>query len=200
VTITDDENVFDAVNRANGITPDFASSGEVKTELNLGQKTDDPEAPYGRTKSGVPRRKPGRPSNNTGPGIPRPTKRASPKTAKKTVVDYRPGILGILQIPAFALGAAGQFNETFALDGAALSMHAPGIAEALNELADSNPAVAAALDRILAAGPYGAIIGACLPLAMQIAANHKRIPDMMARGAGAMPRDEFREMLLKAQS
>jgi hypothetical protein len=102
----------------------------------------------------------------------------------------------MLQIPAFALGAAGQLNESLALDGAALSMHAPGIAEALNDLANDNPAVAAALDRILSVGPYGAIIGACLPLAFQIAANHKKIPDAMAKSCGALPADEFRARLI----
>jgi hypothetical protein len=154
----------------------------------------------------TPKRKPG-PGKGTraGAAIPRVQRSASggrKPAAKKqsTGTDYRAGIAGVLQIPAFILGAAGQQNKAFALDGAALSMHTPAIAEALNDLAADNIAVAAALDRILTAGPYGAILGALIPLAFQVAANHKAIPDAMARGAGALPADEFEAMLINAQN
>lgn len=201
MTDLDDATVFDAVNLANGI--DTEPVTETVDYSTHGQKTDDPSAPWGRTRDGQPRRKPGRRPSGTNPNggtIPRPrrTTPRKPAASKKTGPDYRPGIIGFLQIPAFALGAAGQVNEDFALDGAALSMHAPNIAEALNQLAAENPTVAAALDRILAVGPYGAIIGACLPLLLQIAANHRAIPDSMATSApGVFPRDEFRAMLLQ---
>jgi len=191
MTVMDEQAVFDTVNLAND---------EPTQPIMM-----DDDAPYGRKADGTPKRKPG-PSKGTraGAAIPRVQRtagpRASTRSKAKTGTDYRPGILGILQIPAFALGAAGQLNESLALDGAALSMHAPGIAEALNELANDNPAVAAALDRILTAGPYGAIIGACLPLAFQIAANHKKIPDAMAKSCGALPADEFRAMLIAQSS
>ncbi len=159
----------------------------------------DQDAPYGRKADGTPERKPG-PQKGTrvGAAIPRVQRTGSTRktSARKTGTDYRPGIVGILQLPAFALGAGGQFNPALALDGAAISLHAPAIAEALNDLANDNPAVAAALDRILSAGPYGAIIGACLPLAFQIAANHKAIPDTMARSVGALPSEEFAAMLI----
>jgi hypothetical protein len=168
----------------------------------------DGEAPYGYLKDGVtPRKKPG-PSKGTrtGNAIPRvnrPTNnrpgKPGPKPKQSHGTDYRAGITGLLQIPSAMLGMLGQRDETFALDGAALSMHSPALAEALNDLAQDNIAVAAALDRILAVGPYGAILGALMPLAFQIAANHKLIPDAMAAGAGVYPRDAFRDMLI-AQS
>lgn len=187
MTLADEQAEFNAVNSAN-------------SEPTQPLEETDFEAPYGRKADGTPRRKPG-PQKGTrvGAAIPRPTRstpRKSAGTKRSTGTDYRAGILGILQIPAFALGAAGQLNPALALDGAAISMHAPGIAEALNELANDNPTVAAALDTILTAGPYGAIIGACLPLAFQIAANHKRIPDGMARSVGALPADEFEALLI----
>lgn len=195
MTLQDEAAVDAAVNAANNVDADGYA-------VFVPASTDSDDAPYGRKADGTPKRKPG-PSKGTrvGAAIPRPTRTGGPRPASsrakpKTGTDYRQGILGILQIPAFALGAAGQFNEALALDGAALSMHAPAIAEALNELANDNPTVAAALDQILSAGPYGALIGVCLPLAFQLAANHKKIPDTLARSTGAVPADEFREMLM----
>jgi hypothetical protein len=200
VTVQDEEAVEFAVNQANHEIQHDGVQGFPSQTSNLGQRTDDPEAPYGRTKNGQPRRKPG-PQKGTrvGGAIPKPERRAATgrtASAKKGGTDYYTGILGLLQIPAMGLAAAGQFNEDFALDGAALSMHAPGIASALNDLANDNPAVGAALERIMSVGPYGAILGAMIPLAMQIAANHKAVPDAVARGAGAMPREEFRAALI----
>lgn len=187
MSLADEQAEFNAVNAANG----------EPTQPIDGFR---PDAPYGLKTDGTPKRRPGPPKGTrVGAAIPRPGRtsaRSKPATKRSSGTDYRPGILGMLQIPAFALGAAGQMNPALALDGAAISLHAPGIAEALNDLANDYPTVAAALDTILTAGPYGAIIGALLPLVFQIAANHKKIPDGMARGVGALPADEFAALLV----
>ncbi len=188
MTLADEQAEHNAVNMANG---------EPTQPLEF---TTDDDAPYGRKADGTPRQKPGRRPSGSPTSPRRPAGSTRRATGRKTTVDYRPGIIGMLQIPAFALGAAGQLNPALALDGAAISLHAPNIAEALNQLANENPAVAAALDRILQAGPYGAIIGACLPLAFQIAANHKAIPDGMARSVGAMPAGDFEAMLISQRT
>ncbi len=90
-----------------------------------------------------------------------------------------PGPLGIYS------DEARRISDTITLhllaDGYALAMHAPGLAEALNETAKQQPSVARALESIMKAGPYGAIIGAMVPLVMQLAANHglmKPLPQM----------------------
>lgn len=176
--------------------------GGKLTKEQMAWKT--PDAPWGRKADGTPRKRPGaRPGQFVGanagrtPRAPGPRKTAASSRARQTTgTDYRPGIIGLIQIPAAILGGLGMKDETFALDGAALVMHSPGIAEALNDIAQDNLAVAAALDKILAVGPYGAIIGALLPLVAQIAANHKALPDQVLAGMGAQSRDDFKARLI----
>jgi hypothetical protein len=159
----------------------------------------DPEAPYGRRPDGTPRAKPG-PKKSTGPSSTRPAASAPPRrpggparpaTAKKGAVDYRPGINGLLQIAAFPLALGGKVRPALALDAAAISIHGPGIADALNTIAQERPEVAAALDRILSVGPYGLLIGAVIPLVAQFATNHKKLPDSVAVSMGAVPREQL---------
>lgn len=141
------------------------------------------EYPYGRRADGTPRNRPG-PRNGGSVGAPRmaaaprPRKATKPAAAKRNEPDYRPGILGLLQIPAMGLTMVGRQSNNPALqaDGYTLAMHAPLLAEALNETAKAQPGVARALESIMKAGPYGAIFAAVVPLAMQLAANHKLIP------------------------
>lgn len=135
-----------------------------------------PEFPYGRRADGSPRSRPGPKSSGAAPRVaaaPRPRKTTRP-AAKKSEPDYRAGIMGLLQIPAMGLTMIGRQTKNPALqaDGYALAMHAPGLAEALNETAKAQPSVARALESIMKAGPYGAIIAAMVPLVMQLAANH----------------------------
>lgn len=158
------------------------------------------DAPYGRKPDGSPRAKPG-PKKGTRVGAAaapprRPGGPGRPPTRKGT--DYRPGINGLLQIASFPLAIGGRLNPNLALDSAAIAMHAPNIAEALNTIAAERPEVAAALDRVLSVGPYGLLIGAVIPLVAQIAANHGKLPDGVAAGMGAIPREEFRSQLVNA--
>ncbi|WP_333746434.1 hypothetical protein, partial [Streptomyces sp. IBSBF 2950] len=76
------------------------------------------------------------------------------------------------------------------VDGFCVAQHTPPIADAVADLAVERPEVAAALEKILTVGPYGALIGAMLPLAVQIAHNHKKVPEPMARAMGASPRKD----------
>lgn len=131
-------------------------------------------APYGRFKNGKPRKNP--------PGRKKATGRKA--TPKKTA-GYEEGLNGIFQMAGFTLAMAGQKNKAFLADSVAIAHHGPEVSSALNALAMERPEVAAVLDRILAVGPYGLVLAAVLPLAMQLGANHGLpIP-------GAMSADEL---------
>lgn len=158
-------------------------SRETETE---GAPMADLEAPYGRRADGTPKKKPG-PAAGTprgtsaprkaAPAAPRPTRKTGPRAKVSAALpDYREGVAGLLQIPAFILASAGRLNPVLEYDGIAVAVATPNIAEAVNSLAQEEPRVAAVLDKILQVGPYGAILGAVVPLIAQIAVNHKKIP------------------------
>lgn len=145
----------------------------------------DPEAPYGRKADGTPKRKPGPAKGTNGtqraPGglaAPRPTNRRRNTTTRTRAAtpNYRDGVQGLLQIPAFILASAGRINPALEYDGIAVATFAPAIADAVHSVAVEEPRVAAVLDKILSVGPYGALLGALVPLAAQIAVNHKKLP------------------------
>jgi hypothetical protein len=107
----------------------------------------------------------------------KPSSSSSKPRAKKYGTDYTEGIAGILGLPAMVLGVVGAQTNNVALvaDGVVIGHYAPGIASAVNELAQDRPEIAAALDKILKVGPYGALIGAMMPMVTQLMANHKLI-------------------------
>ena len=102
------------------------------------------------------------------------TRRA--KTVKGT--DYRKGVEGLLQVPAMALTmvAVQSQKAEYLADAYTISKAAPAIAEAVSDLANDQPQIAAVLDKVLKVGPYGALMTALMPLAMQLMTNHKVIP------------------------
>ncbi len=151
----------------------------------------DPDAPYGRKPDGTPyKRSPehraglaaalGRRASNkvpAAPAAPRASKSASSRGANGRNQDhYQRGVLGLLQIPAFALGVAARVKPVLGLDATALTIHGPGLAAAVAQTAMDDDRFAQILDRVLAVGPYGALLGALVPLAMQIACNHGAMP------------------------
>lgn len=102
---------------------------------------------------------------------------------------YADGVAGLLQVPAAVLAIVDP------VDGYCVAQHTPHIAGAVADLAVERPEVAAALERVLAVGPYGALIGAVLPLAVQIMHNHGLLPESMATAMGATPRTEIERHL-----
>lgn len=103
---------------------------------------------------------------------------STPRKKKAYGTDYTEGVTQLLSMPAAILGVVGSQTSNLPLvaDAAVINHYAPKVAEAVNDLAQERPEVAAVLDKVLKAGPYAALMGAVVPMAIQILANHKVIP------------------------
>lgn len=185
MTALDDYVLTDAVEM--DAENDLASRFDMPTESSAPINNEKQEAPWGYKADGTPKAKPGRRSTGTTSRVGRTS---SPRT-RRNQKDYRPAVMGMVQMIAFPLTMAGAQKPELALDGAALVIHSPAIADALHEIAINNPQVAAVLEQLMQIGPYGALIGAMVPLAIQIAANHKVLPDGAAEQMGALKPDKL---------
>jgi len=143
-----------------------------------------PEAPYGYTDKGEPRK---------GPFRPRPgRKRTKPATAARPRAkggkfgkDHRPALAGVVQVALVPFGIAGRRNPVFLADAVAVADHSPDIIEALNDLAQDNAVLARVFERIGQVGPYGALVAALTPLVAQLGVNHGAIDLAVAEPLGA---------------
>ena len=118
---------------------------------------------------------------------------AAPRGRKPKKPDYTEGINGLFQLVSVPLAF------TAPADAYAVAAHGPNISKAVNDLAQERPEVAAVLDKVLKVGPYGALLGAVIPLAVQIMHNHNVIPEQMATQLGAHPKREI-DAYLKQQA
>lgn len=178
----------------------------TRTEGTVG----DVNAPYGYLKDGVtPKRGPGgRPSKKTGPSTTRRNERPSstatapPAPPRRNSIpkarngaDYRPGLTGIFHVIAAPLLAQRRSNA-LQLDGMALLMMGERMAEGFNSLAQLRPEVAAACERIIQVGPYGAILAPFGEFFAQVAENHGWAPQQVTRALGAVSREEMEATLI----
>lgn len=144
----------------------------------------DADAPFGRFQNGKPRKSP--PKGVSGPKATRAYK-------SKSKTDYRPGFLGLAQMGSFV---ASFFSP---IDAIAVQDHASNIAEAVQVTADNDPKFAAAMDRILSAGPYAALLSATIPMVVQILHNHDKVPGEIVKGMGGRTKDEVvQDLMAKA--
>ena len=65
-------------------------------------------------------------------------------------------------------------------DGVAVLACSADLAAAINKVADQDPRVKAALEKMLTAGVWGGLATACVPLLLAIAGNHNLIPPQLA--------------------
>jgi len=156
----------------------IGDSGDDPT-VKVETETRDEDAPFGRKDDGTPYKR--------DPAIyaRRDSKRrrgaSAPKTSggsksKPKPSGYRDSVLGLVQIVGLPLAAAGTKNDVFLADLITLNATALGIADAVDQIAQTNPKVAAALDKLAEVGPFGLLIGAMAPLIIQGACNHGLVP------------------------
>lgn len=114
-----------------------------------------------------------------------PKRKAPPPPEPPSPAD---AIRGILQLPAAALIITGQRLESVPIvaDGATILVHGPQVAEAIEELARNDPRVMALLEKVLAFGPYGALLAALFPFVAQLVRNHNEEAAPILGGFGAV--------------
>lgn len=83
-------------------------------------------------------------------------------------------------------------------DAAAIGQHWGPIALELSNIAETNKYVASGVDFLIEVGPYGALITAVMPLALQLMANHKMVDATRMGSLGVVP-PEVLEAQMKAQ-
>lgn len=141
-------------------------------------------APEPDEQPGIP--SPPRRAADAGPKSSRPRKTSAdkPRTArsvpaaprggskKAEPVDRKAGVEGLLQITAGVLMVLPATQP----DAAALGMHGENLGAAIVATADADERFGRALDKLLRTGPYTALVMAVVPLAAQVAANHKLVP------------------------
>ena len=103
------------------------------------------------------------------------------------------GLNGLAQLFQGVCLMTGQYA-----DAAAIGQHFPPVAMELAKVADTSDVVAKPIDFLIEIGPYGALIAAAMPLALQLMANHKMIDASRLGGQGVVP-PEVLEAQMKAQ-
>jgi hypothetical protein len=112
------------------------------------------------------------------------TKPKSTSTPRKASLETR--LTGsLVTLGTVTAVSGGMVSPAFAQDGVLITEHAASIASALAKVADDQPQVKAALERMLTAGVWSGLVAAMLPLVVGIAANHGAIPPHLAAMLGA---------------
>lgn len=142
----------------------------------------------------APDAKPKRPTTRAGRAAAAAAKKSQPaakadkspkgaKAPRRASLETR--LTGNLMTLGTMVAAAGAMSSpAVQLDGVAICQHAPAIAAALNKVAQDDPRVAQALERMLTAGVWSGLIAAMLPLVLAIAANHGALPPQIAAMVG----------------
>lgn len=115
-------------------------------------------------------------SINSGP----PPKKTTPPPKKTTPVpteinkiqkEREDGLNGIFQVVSAISIMMGQWA-----DAGAYNIHGPNVSRETAALGARYEKVGSALDALSQVGPFTAILGAAMPLVLQLAANHNKLP------------------------
>lgn len=109
------------------------------------------------------------------------------EATEKRIHHRESGINGVGQIAQFLCQLTGQLH-----DAGAISMHVPNLAHESAVVAEDNEKFGKSLDRLAELGPYTALLAAALPLACQLAVNHKLLKaENMAPGSGVISPEQL---------
>jgi hypothetical protein len=99
-------------------------------------------------------------------------KRNAPQAAPRSLQNdpRKEAVGGLFQLASFGCVMVGNYA-----DAAAVAEHGDNISREVATLARQNESVAKYIDYLTQAGPYAGLVTACLPLVLQLLANHKRI-------------------------
>lgn len=91
---------------------------------------------------------------------------------------YVAGIAGLVTLAGAGVGmvANAKRDAALAADAVTIGMYAEPLGEAVQQMADSYPNITPWLDRVCAAGPFGALLTPVMAITLQIATNHGKIP------------------------
>lgn len=115
--------------------------------------------------SAAPAQPPAPKARNTPAGRPRPAPSADVILRGRAEAVY-----GIFQ-----LGSAVCLMTKQMADAAALTEHGENVSLECAKLAETDERFANVIDKLTSVGPYAGLLTAVMPLAMQLAVNHKRI-------------------------
>lgn len=133
--------------------------------------------------------------------VPPPKPQVSYSARKQGVVD----LFDVALIPLAGLAAVDTAKNpddvsVYALDIIAIERHKEPIADAIVELSNSYPVLGAVLDKIAVSTPIAALLASVMTLGLQIAENHRLMPDnarSAMEGMGVIPRDILEDDLKK---
>jgi hypothetical protein len=108
-------------------------------------------------------------------------KAANESSAAQLLKDREEGVNGLFQIGQLACIMTGNWA-----DAGAFETHGPNVSRETAQLGARYEKVGKSLDILSQVGPFTAIIGAVVPLILQIAANHNKIPADKVAGFGVV--------------
>lgn len=121
-----------------------------------------------------------------------PPKKDAPKVEEKPMTR-QDAVEGMFQLAGLACITFKQYA-----DAGAIAIHTENISKEVVKIADQDERIASAIDSFLKVGPYAGLIGAVLPLVLQISVNHKMLPADKLAGMDILP-PEMLEARIKTE-